>query len=87
MIIYLLCSGLVKDYVEINRKFTIQWADGEKSEQELGWMFGPLTKRHSLIVRDYVLAIYDVSNLNYLPGMVMDVNDNSVVIKFCDGTV
>lgn len=82
-----MCEGMVKEHSAVSRSFTIQWSDGTQGKQELGWMFGPFTKRIGLTTGDYVLAIYDLTTLNYLPGMIMDITDDTATVKFCDGSV
>lgn len=66
--------------------YKIEWADGSISEQHSQHIFGAFSRRQRMALGDYVLGMLNFSSLTYLPGEIVEVNGNKLVVQFIDGS-
>ncbi|PIK59277.1 putative von Willebrand factor A domain-containing protein 3B [Apostichopus japonicus] len=78
--------GTVVERLKRGNFYNIEWADGHLSRQHSQHIFGAFSRRQRMALGDHVLAMNNFSSLTYLPGEIMEVNGNKLVVQFVDGT-
>lgn len=66
--------------------YNIQWGSGTQSTQEVVHIFGGFTRHPKIQLHSRVLACADPVLLKFLPGTVNKCREDSLSVKFCDGT-
>ncbi|KAJ8028013.1 von Willebrand factor A domain-containing protein 3B [Holothuria leucospilota] len=78
--------GTVVERINRGNFYKIEWADGSISEQHSQHIFGAFSRRQRMALGDYVLGMLNFSSLTYLPGEIVEVNGNKLVVQFIDGS-
>ncbi|XP_059179164.1 von Willebrand factor A domain-containing protein 3B-like isoform X2 [Physella acuta] len=67
--------------------YEIEWADGTTDTQDGIHIFSVFRRRPKLRVNENILACYNPNTVEFLPGVLKGIDEDSLTVEFCNGEI